>query len=274
MRIYAVFGNPINHSKSPFLHNFVFENLNIDAKYVRFCLKNANDFRDIFFRYGFSGANITVPFKETLLESCDEIKGIATKIGAINTIIRVDSKLFGYNTDAIGFYNSVFSYKNAFKNALIIGAGGSAKAIAFILKEHNIKVTIINKTPKRLDFFRDNGFACGLSSDFSVYKHEIFDIIINATSSSINDELPLDSAILSHCFANAKLAIDLMYGKKCKFLELAKKRRIHTLDGTKMLLYQAIEASYLFLKSQSKNSNIKYKNIENAMFKAYKIIKH
>lgn len=273
VRLYVVFGNPINHSKSPFLHNFVFERLKIDARYVRFCLEDTRDFREIFFDYGFSGANITVPFKEKLLESCDEVNGIATKIGAINTIIRKDSKLFGYNTDAIGFYKSLLdSASIAIKNALIIGAGGSARAIAFILREHNIDVKIINRSKNRLDFFQKNGFECETFSDFSKCNNMAFDVIINATSSSISDELPLDSAILGHCFDSANIAIDLMYGKKCRFLELAKSHKIITLDGTKMLLYQAIEASNLFLNAHTREPKIAYKSIENAMICAYKNI--
>lgn len=265
MRFYAVFGNPINHSKSPFLHNFIFERLKIDARYVRFCLQDARDFREIFFKCGFSGANITVPFKEAVLESCDEIDTIARKIGAINTIIRRDSALFGYNTDAIGFYKSLadsIAIKNI-KNALIIGAGGSARAIAFILKEHNIAVKVINRSESRLEFFNAEGFGC---ESFSAFKKcDKFDAIINATSSSINDTLPLESAVLERCFQDAKIAIDLMYGKKCKFLELAKKHKINAIDGTKMLLYQAIEASNLFCEKK-----IPYKNIEKSAFEAYK----
>ncbi len=285
MKLYAVFGNPIAHSKSPYLHNFAFERLHIDARYVRFKLENAKNFRELFFEMGLSGANITVPFKEILLESCDEVIGIAQKIGAINTIVRRGERLLGYNTDALGFYQNIKGEK--LKTALIIGAGGSAKAIAVILKERGISVCVINRSPKRLEFFKDNGFECaefgefyerfkGESSvnrvDFGVNRGYLganrtsfganrganlsanpqYDLIINATSSSISDELPLDSAILRELFKGAKIAFDLMYGKKCPFLELAKKcggkrGAIHTIDGANMLLYQAIYASSLFL---------------------------
>ncbi len=285
MKLYAVFGNPISHSKSPYLHNFTFEKLGIDARYVRYKLDDAKHFRELFFELGLSGANITVPFKEILLESCDEVVGIAQKIGAINTIVRRGERLLGHNTDAFGFYRNIEREK--LKTALIIGAGGSAKAIAVILKERGISVCVINRSEKRLEFFRQNGFECaefgefygrfkGKSSvnrvDFVANRGYVeanrtsfganrsanpqYDLIINATSSSISDELPLDSAILGELFKSAKIAFDLMYGKKCPFLELAKKcggKRggkkcaIRTIDGANMLLYQAIEASSLFL---------------------------
>lgn len=271
MKLYAVFGNPIQHSKSPYLHNVTFHKLGIDARYVRILLEstiNARDFRDRFFEYGLSGANITIPFKEIALDSCDEIMGIAQKIGAINTIVWRGERLLGYNTDAMGFYRNIEREK--LQTALIIGAGGSTRAIAFILQERGIKTTIINRSPNRLAFFRENGFKCASFGEFGANlkarnlgeNQAQYDLIINATSSSINNELPLDSAILVKLFSNAKIAFDLMYGKKCPFLELAKKsdkiRKIQTIDGANMLRYQAIEASSLFL-------NKPYKNIEKAM---------
>ena len=277
MKLYAVFGNPIAHSKSPYLHNTAFYNLGIDARYVRILLDlatNAEDFRKIFFEYGLSGANITIPFKEIALKACDKVSEIAQKIGAINTIVRRGERLFGYNTDAMGFYRNIKGEK--LRNALIIGAGGSAKAIAFILQERGIGVEIINRSENRLEFFRQNGFECASFWEFSanLKGKSQYDLIVNATSSSIEGELPLDRAILTELFGGAKIAFDLMYGKKCPFLELAKKcggihskkreirgknmRGIQTIDGANMLRYQAIEAQSLFL-------NKPYTIIEKAM---------
>lgn len=281
MKLYAVFGNPIAHSKSPYLHNFTFEKLGIDARYVRYKLEDVSKFRDLFFELGLSGANITVPFKEILFESCDEVVGIAQKIGAINTIVRRDGKLFGYNTDALGFYRNI-EHDNV-KTALIIGAGGSARAIAMILQECGINVSVINRSEKRLEFFRKNGFKCAEFEVFcEIFERESitnsvgnskYDLIINATSSSINNELPLDSTILVELFDGAKIVFDLMYDKKCPFLELAKKyngrncntkkHKIRVVDGANMLLYQAISASSIFL-------NKSYKIIEKAMSSAWR----
>lgn len=272
MKLYAVFGNPISHSKSPFLHNFTFHKLGIDARYTRFLLEDGADLRRVIFEHNFSGANITLPFKESAFEACDEVRGIARKIGAVNTIVRENGKLIGYNTDAEGFYEGLVDSANVkIKNALIIGAGGSAKAVAFGLREKGIKTKIINRTAKNLAFFAQSCFDCALISEFCADFKSVkldfkaqFDCVINATSSSINGELPLDSAILDEIFKSAKIAFDLMYGKKCPFLELAKKRRICALDGSKMLLFQAIKASYLFL-----GQKIAYKNIESAMKRAF-----
>lgn len=257
MKLYCVFGNPIFHSKSPLLHNYVFYKLNIDARYTRFHLESSANFRELFFEYGFSGANITLPFKEELICHCDSLSPLAKKINAINTIVREDSKLIGYNTDAMGFYKNIEN--EDIKNALIIGAGGSAKAVAWILRDKNIDTCIINRSPNKLEYFRDAGFSCFSNDSFKGGK---FDLIINATSSSINNTLPLQKEALEELFSHSKIAFDLMYGKVSSFLELSKRHNLATIDGSKMLLYQAIEANSLFL-------NMDYRMIEEVMSEAY-----
>ena len=126
---FAVVGNPIHHSLSPLLHNYAFEILGINAFYGRYCLSEEKDFRFLE-TLGLKGANITIPFKEIAFNSCDETFGIAKKIGAVNTIVFDNNKILGYNTDAMGFYECIASFQ--FKNALILGAGGSARALACI----------------------------------------------------------------------------------------------------------------------------------------------
>ena len=262
MKLFAVFGNPIAHSKSPILHNYTLYKLKINARYCRYLLDSSKDFRELFFSLGLSGANITIPFKEEIAKICDEVCGIAQKIGAVNTIINKNNKIIGYNTDALGFYKNIES-KNI-KNALVLGAGGSARAIAMILREKNIDVIIANRSKKNLIFFDKKGFETCLSDELSKSTKE-FDIIINATSSSINDTLPLQKDILESLFERSKIAFDLMYGKKCKFLESAKEKGLDTIDGAKMLLYQAIPALSIF-------TNIDESTIKPHMEEIYKII--
>ena len=262
MHFYCVFGNPISHSKSPILHNYVFYKLNINARYNRHLLKNDNNFRDMFLKHEYVGANVTLPFKETVVKYCDRIHGIANEIGAINTIIKDDNKLIGYNTDASGFYKCIESYN--IKNALIIGAGGSAKAIACILKNKNINIMVINRSINRLDFFKAKNIKCINIFELDIIKEVKFDLVINATSSSLNNELPLEIGLLKTLFLNARIAFDLVYGT-CKFLELAKQYELITIDGSKMLLYQAIDASSLFLNKPNET-------IANIMYEVFHIV--
>ena len=263
MEIFTVFGNPIYHSKSPLLHNYALYKLGINAKYTRYLLKSSKDFRNLFFSLGLSGANITLPYKEDIANICDEIRGIGQKIGAVNAIVKENDKIIGYNTDAIGFYKNIEG-KNI-QNALILGAGGSARAVAMILRENNINVIIANRSKEKLTFFRDRYFETYTNDNINKITNTKFDIIINATSSSINNELPLEYEILQSLFSNSKIAFDLMYGIRCKFLELAKEKGLESIDGSKMLLYQAISALSLFI-------NIDEERIKPHMEYIYKII--
>lgn len=248
MRLYCVFGDPISHSKSPLLHNYVFYKLKIDARYIRFNLKNKEDFKNIFFDLNLEGANITLPLKEELFGICDEIRGEAKNIQSINTIIKEKNKLIGLNTDSIGFYKSIEN--SNIKNALLIGAGGSTKAIAMILKQRGIEVVIVNRSQKNINFFTKNGFRFHCEN-LEKLREEKFDLIVNSTSASIKNELPLKENILIDLFKNAKIAYEIMYGLDSRFIQIAKKSNVKTIDGRSMLINQAIESSSLFLNLPS-----------------------
>ena len=248
MRLYCVFGDPILHSKSPLLHNYVFYKLKIDARYIRFNLKNKEDFKNTFFDLNLEGANITLPLKEELFGICDEIRGEALNIKSINTIIKEKNKLIGLNTDSIGFYKSIENYN--IKNAILIGAGGSSKAIAIALKQNKISTIIINRSQKNIDFFTKNGFRFHYENLESL-KKERFDLVVNSTSASIKNELPLKENILIDLFKNAKIAYEIMYGLDSRFIQIAKKSNVKTIDGRSMLINQAIESSSLFLNLPS-----------------------
>lgn len=253
LRQFCVFGNPIEHSKSPLLYNFAFssfsEKLPFLGFYGRYLLhdnkKNDGDklISQTFFKLKLSGANITVPFKEIAYKECDEVKGIAKQIGAVNTIVlknkdNKNTSLIGYNTDAEGFYQTISSHN--FKTALIIGAGGSAKAIACVLRQKNIKVTILNRSKNRLGYFIQNNFECFLSQDF---KPASFDLIVNATTAGLRDEtLPISKDLLKPLLLQTKMAYDLIYGVHTPFLNLAKELEIAYTDGKDMLIQQAVLA--------------------------------
>ncbi len=183
-----------------------------------------------------SGANVTVPHKEYAFNLCDEVQGIAQKIGAVNTLVTKKGKIIGLNTDASGFYRSIESFKDI-KSALILGAGGTAKAISFILNENSIRTTILNRSKDRLDFFEKAGFENFSWDNFEIKK---FDIIINTTSAGLKDEtFPLDKAVLSNLMSKSKYAFDVVYGRNTPFLKLAKQNSLLSKDGSDMLLHQA-----------------------------------
>ena len=251
--LFCIFGNPIKHSKSPLMHNMAFKNLKIDACYTKYLLKDSKILRKKFFSLDIKGANITVPYKEDAFKICDEIRGIAKEIEAVNTIIKEDSRLIGYNTDAPGFFESIKEFD--FKNALILGAGGTAKAVAEIFKEKTVEFSILNRSENRLESFIKKGYRAYSWSNFKIDR---YDLIINTTSAGLNDEsLPLKKEILEEILKNAKYSVDVIYGKETPFLKLSKEFGLITKDGKEMLLNQGVLAFEIFTDFRFEKNLIK-----------------
>ena len=95
MKLFTIFGDPVSHSRSPLMHNHVFKILGVNSCYTRTHLCDGLKLREIFFAKALSGANITVPHKEAAFEACDEIRGLAKEIGAVNTIVNENGRLIG-----------------------------------------------------------------------------------------------------------------------------------------------------------------------------------
>jgi shikimate dehydrogenase len=246
MKIFTIFGEPITHSRSPLMHNHVFTTLGIKACYSRSLLHDGSKLRDTFFNKGLSGANITVPHKEAALIACDEVRGIAQEIGTVNTIVLEEGQLIGYNTDADGFIAAIQSFGNI-STALIIGAGGTAKALAIALRHHSITPTILNRSSGRLDYFIERGFG---AYDWERFIPSTFDLIINTTSAGLTDaDLPIPLELLTPLLSTAKCAIDVIYGKETPFLAEVKKAALPYKDGSDMLLEQGVLANHLFLNA-------------------------
>lgn len=244
MKLFTIFGDPVSHSRSPLMHNHVFKTLGIDACYTRTHLSDSSKLRDVFFAKALSGANITVPHKEAAFIACDEIRGIAKVIGAVNTIILENGRLIGYNTDADGFLCAIESF-GPLKNALILGAGGTAKALATVLRQNCIVPIILNRSSNRLHYFRENGFQ---SYDWATFAPDSYDLIINTTSAGLSDDyLPINASLLNQLLLHSCCAIDVIYGKETPFLREIKKANLPFKDGSDMLLEQGVLANHLFL---------------------------
>ncbi len=244
MKIFSIFGDPVSHSRSPLMHNSVFKALNVKACYSRTHLDDGAQLRNVFTAKKLSGANITVPHKEAAYAQCDEVRGIAKTIKAVNTIVYEKGKLIGYNTDADGFMSAIQSF-GPIKNALILGAGGTARALSIALLRGEIIPTILNRSSGRLDFFTNEGIQAYCWDGFTA---DAYDLIINTTSAGLSDdELPIPRALLLELLSRSKGAIDVIYGKETPFLREIKVSGLPYKDGSDMLLAQGVLASYLFL---------------------------
>lgn len=243
MKLFSIFGDPVNHSRSPLMHNSVFKSLHIDACYTRTHLTDGSQLRKMFFAKALSGANVTVPHKETAYEQCDEVRGIAKEIQAVNTLVLEHGRLIGYNTDADGFMSAIQSF-GSIRNALILGAGGTARALSIALRHGEITPTILNRSSGRLHYFKNSGFEAYSWDGFTARG---YDLIINTTSAGLSDEeLPIPRPLLLELLSHAKGAIDVIYGKETPFLREIKVSGLPYKDGSDMLLAQGVLANYLF----------------------------
>ena len=280
-QIFAVIGNPIAHSKSPRIHNAAIQALNLNAIYTRFHLTNAQNLREKIFELNLSGANITVPFKENALKIADSADEMAANIGSANTLLVRERKIHAYNTDSIGFLQAVAEF-GRLKTALILGAGGTAKALAFVLGQSGVSVSVANRSAGRLSDFTNYKTALyenlqkNLDSNLSENSHEnlkfdeilsanlsknlgtaAFDIVINTTSAGLKDEnLPCDERLLKALLSRAKCAFEVIYGKQTPFLRLAKSLKIPCKDGAEMLLWQGVFAFELFFGLCDENLSV------------------
>jgi shikimate dehydrogenase len=228
------------------MHNYTFKAFSIPNCYQRIHLEDGEKLREMILENRIKGANVTVPHKEVAFSICDEVDEHAQKIGAINTIINKEGKLYGYNTDSIGFVKAIEKY--AAKKVLIIGGGGTARAIAVAMQESGYELTLINRSSGRLEFFKNLGIE---SYTFETFEAKEYELVINTTSAGLtSSDLPYDAKKLEAILSRASYAVDVVYGKSTPFLELAKRLGKETKDGEDMLLYQGVYAFEHFCEHQ------------------------
>ncbi|EDP6893736.1 shikimate dehydrogenase [Campylobacter lari] len=244
MKTFAVIGDPIMHSKSPRMHNNALQALKEDAVYTRYHLKDKAKLKEIIQKL--DGANITIPFKEVACEIADFKDESVIHIGSANTLLNKDNKIYAYNTDYLGFLKAIEDF-SFIKNALILGAGGTAKALAYALKSIYIEVTVANRSSARFENLAS--YPCFLYNQLDLNTQ--FDLVINTTSVGLHDEsLPCEERILKNIFQKAKYAFDVIYSRETSFLKLARENGLKIKDGTQMLLWQGVFALELFLECQ------------------------
>eukprot|EP01156_Anaeramoeba_ignava_P003033 Anaeramoba_ignava/a220499_32.p2 GENE.a220499_32~~a220499_32.p2 ORF type:complete len:269 (+),score=4.96 a220499_32:673-1479(+) len=244
MKNFTIFGNPVEHSKSPQMQNAGLKYINYNGVYCKTLLEDGSTIKDLFLSKKLKGANITVPHKEEAFKNADEVMGLAKQIGAVNTYINEDGKVLAYNTDAPGFMKAIEEFAPV-KKALIIGAGGTAKAIAVAFREAGIETTVLNRSEGRLDFFKELG--CETHTWETYEKGKSYDLAVNSTSAGLkDDDLPCPKEILDDILSNSPSAVDCVYGKLTPFLKEAKEKGLRYKDGEDMLLYQGVIAFEYF----------------------------
>jgi shikimate dehydrogenase len=235
------------------MHNSVFKNLSYPACYTRTHLLDGSKLKETFFALALSGANVTVPHKEAAFVACDEVRGFANKVGVVNTLINENGKLIGYNTDADGFIYAVSEF-TSLKKILILGAGGTAKALALRFIEESAEVHVLNRSQSRLPFFETIGATCFTWESFEIQE---YDLVVNTTSAGLKDEeLPAPKELIDEILNHTRYTADAIYGKMTPFLTLAKEKSLTYKDGADMLLGQGVLANELFVNFALKKEEI------------------
>ena len=237
---FAVFGNPIAHSLSPLLHNYAIKFLALDAYYGRVLLQRGEELRAKFEALELCGANVTVPFKLDALKACDVLSDTAKQIGSVNTLVLKGGALHGFNTDAQGFFCAILGF-GEIRNALILGAGGTTRAIGYALSKNGVKFDILNRSVKNFDFGCEEFFT------YENFKFKSYDLIADTTGAGLRDDaLPVPEGVIDEILSRAKFAFDAIYGKQTPFLQAARAKNLPTKDGKEMLINQGALAFNLF----------------------------
>ena len=257
----GIIGYPLSHTLSPSMHNFIYQKLGIDVEYKKWEISpnNLKSHIEKINNENFIGANITVPYKEKIVPLLDEIRNEAKFTGAVNTIVKNNNKLIGYNTDVYGIEQTLdIKLKNdVINNAVIFGAGGAAKAAFFVLLQRGLNnLTIVNRTKsnalKMISKF--NNVNCDQTIITLNEKSQIksaclsADLIINTTilgmkGSGYEDISPIDSTFID----SNSVIFDMVYNPtKTPLIKIALERNANIIEGLNMLVYQAIKSIELW----------------------------
>lgn len=256
-RLFGVIGHPISHSLSPSMHTAALKVLRCDAVYSAFDVppRFLGPILRAFTLAGVEGVNVTVPFKEAVIPLLDRLDPSARAIGAVNTIVIRSRRLTGYNTDGIGFVHALreLGWRPGPMQALLLGAGGAAKAVAWELSRmRGMQLTIANRHQARaqqlrrwLKRHRPTIQANTVPWARAGEAAQQADLIVNATTvgMGLRDRPPLDPSTLRR----GAVVYDLIYHHETALVRAARRRGCVAANGVSMLVYQGAESLRLWL---------------------------
>lgn len=236
MRKFGLIGKSLAHSFSKSFFEGYFSENNIEATYQNFEIQNENELVDFLKEKKVDGFNVTIPYKQTIIPYLDELSEEAKVVNAVNTIRLENDRWIGYNTDVFGFKQSIKPFlTNKHEKALILGTGGAAKAVSYVLKDIGIEVLTVSRTPHGR-----NQFAY---ADINKHMIKACKLIVNTTPLGMypnvdeSVEFPFDFLSEEH------LVVDLIYNPdETLFLKQAKSNQATILNGASMLKEQALKS--------------------------------
>lgn len=243
-KIFGIVGHPVEHSLSPVMHNAAYKAEGIDAEYRLFDVdpENPEDLANFCYETdvnNIAGFSVTMPYKEVIMEYMDNIDVLAKETSSVNTVQNEASNLNGFNTDATGAIKALQEKKKINgKKALVLGAGGAARAIIYALREFGAEVFVFNRTVQK---------AVALAKRFEVeviefrkIKEAGFDIIVNSTPIGSFPQIE-QSLLTSDQIKKGAVVMDIItHPQETQLLREAKKAGAEAISGERMLLHQAV----------------------------------
>lgn len=262
---FAVIGNPIEHSKSPVIHQAFAKQFGKSIAYEK-VLAPVDGFAETIKRLqleGYLGANVTVPFKFEAFELSSELSERAKAAGAVNTLSFQSEKIHGDNTDGCGLVNDILKHWQralAGQRILLLGAGGAAQGVMLpLLEQKPALLTVANRSQEKAQImagrFAANAEAGQVTLNVQSFAQlsQPYDVVINATSAGLQLEtLPISNTI----FTDHALAYDMMYGRETPFMQQARLAKAEVADGLGMLVEQAAEAFYLWHGARPETASV------------------
>ena len=227
--IVGITGHPLSHTKSPVMQEAAMRAAGINGRYLVFDSPDLEGVEDVIRDYNIGGMNVTIPYKQDIMQHLDSVSATAERVGAVNTIINDNGRLRGDNTDVVGIEYALLDTRLKDRRALILGSGGAARAAAFTLTESGCDVSIAG---------RNKSTVQGLSKDFGLTPYEgtteEFDIIVNCTPIGLTEgtypaEIALDKDMT---------VFDMVYGRETPLISMAKQAGCRLVDGADMLVGQ------------------------------------
>lgn len=267
-KMFYLFGTPIKQSMSPAMHNGAYKALRLPHVYNLNEQTDVTTYQEVINDPNFGGASVTIPHKETIIPLLDEVKGAAKVIGAVNTIVLENNKKVGYNTDWIGMKRPILSKLQARgvdwkdKIGIVIGAGGTAKAACYAVKDLGLKIILCNRTPDKGQDVAD-AFGCSFmtldelkSNSNGIIQPENIAVVISTLPAAANFTLP------DHILPHQPVILDVVYKPvRTSLMEQAIANNCPRVQGATMLLEQGIEQFQLWNRRRAPRTEM-----ENAVF--------
>jgi shikimate dehydrogenase len=246
----GVVGWPIEHSRSPTIHRYWLKELGLPGSYEKFAVRpeEFRSFVDKIGEHAFVGANVTAPHKEAAFNACDARTPVAEALGAVNTLWRQDGRLWGDNTDVAGFLANLDEatpgWDEARKLAVVIGAGGAARAIVYALRSRGFaRVATVNRTHARAEALAAHFGGSTTAVPWADLATELrkADLLVNASTLGMIGQPALAielSALPKHAVVTDAVYVPL----RTPLIEAASARGLRVAEGLGMLLHQAAPA--------------------------------